>query len=497
MKTLVERLHEQRRADPHAVLTIAQGRSWTRAEIDDLSTSAARGLLDTGLLPGDRVAIHLANGIDIVTAYYACFKAGLIAVPINTRLKAPEIDYVLRHSAARAYIGQRDLFAEAQGVSASVPLRYLVGDNAEGLQRFSDLISPHAPAAFAAPGLDSPAMILYTSGTTARPKGVTHTHRSLAATAEMGTTAMFEPADRAGVILPMVHMAAVTLFFSAAISEMVSVVVPFEPNGVLDAIETHRITVLLGMPALYRMLIEAQLAKPRDVSSLRACLVGGDSAPAALHEQCVKVLGVPLTEGYGLTEAVPIAFNGKAGRRPGSLGQALPQIEWRLVDGDGREVPRGEVGQVTVRSTLVCSGYWNDPDATGAALKDGWLHTGDLARQDHDGFYWFAGRSKEIIIRGGSNVSPQEVEEALYQHPAVREVAVVGKPDDKWGEIIVAFVALKDNASVTSAELIAFAAERIANYKLPETIIFESALPKGPTGKVARRPLRERLATNG
>jgi len=414
-------------------------------------------------------------------------------VPINTRLKAPEIDYVLRHSEARGYIGQRDLFAEAQGVSANVPLRFLVGEDAEGLQRFNDLIAPGTATTLPQVSIDAPAMILYTSGTTARPKGVTHTHRSLAATAELGTAAMFEPNDRAGVMLPMVHMAAVTLFFSAAVSEMVSVVVPFEPNGVLDAIEQHRITMTLGMPALYRMLIDAQLARPRDLSSLRACLVGGDSAPATLHEQCVAVLGVPLVEGYGLTEAVPIAFNGKGGRRPGSLGQALPQIEWRLVDADGREVKPGDVGQVTVRSPLVCSGYWNDPDATSAAIRDGWLHTGDLARQDGDGFYWFAGRSKEIIIRGGSNVSPQEVEEALYQHPSVREVAVVGKPDEKWGEVIVAFVALKDHTTATAEELIAFAAERIANYKLPEAIHFEAALPKGPTGKVARRPLRERL----
>jgi long-chain acyl-CoA synthetase len=444
--------------------------------------------------PADRVAIHLANGIDIIAAYYACFKAGLIAVPINTRLKAPEIDYVLRHSEARAYIGQRDLFTEARGVSAHVPQRYLAGDDAEGLTRFNDLITPGSTT-LPPVSIDAAAMILYTSGTTARPKGVTHTHRSLATTAELAAAAMFEPGDRAGVILPMVHMAAVTIFFAAAFSEIVSVVVPFDPNGVLDAIEQHRITMLLAMPALYRMLIDAQLARPREMSSLRSCGVGGDSAPAALHEQCGKVLGVPLNEGYGLTEAVPIAFNGKGGQRPGSLGLALPQIEWRLVDGDGRPVARGEVGQVTVRGPLVCAGYWKDPDATSAAIKDGWLHTGDLARQDHDGFYWFAGRSKEIIIRGGSNVSPQEVEEALYQHPAVREVAVVGKPDDQWGEVIVAFVALKDHACVTSQELIAFAAQRIANYKLPETIIFEAALPKGPTGKVARRPLRERFLT--
>ncbi len=494
MRSLVEQLQEQRQRDPDATLTIAHDRSWSRADVDDRSTSVAHNLLAAGLSPGDRVAIHLANGIDIVVAYYACFKAGLIAVPINTRLKAPEIDYVLRHSQSRAYIGQPGLFDEAEAVSAHIDLRYLTGQDAAQLRSFTSLLAPCAPTSpFAPCDPFAPAMILYTSGTTARPKGVTHTHASLAATAEFGGAAMFEAGDRPGVILPLVHMAAVTLFFSAAFAEMTSVVVPFEPNAVLDAIERHRITMLLAMPALYRMLAEAQAAKPRDLSSLRGCLVGGDSAPAALHDQCVSVLGVPLIEGYGLTEAVPIAFNGNGHRRPGSLGRALPQIDWRLVDSDGREVKQGEVGQVTVKSALVCSGYWNDPDATAAALKDGWLHTGDLARLDADGFYWFAGRAKEIIIRGGSNVSPQEVEEALYQHPAVREAAVVGKPDERWGEVIVGFVALKDGAAATAEELIEFMSKRIAKYKVPETILFEPALPKGPTGKVARRPLKERL----
>ena len=494
MKSIIEQLREYRRAKPDAVLLIARDRPYTRAEVDDQSSLVASRLLAEGLAPGDRVAIHLANSIEIVIAYYACFKAGLIAVPINTRFAAAEIAYVVGHSEARAYIGQPDLFVHAAKATAQVPLRYMVGNDAQGLLSFNDLLAPGSPAA-AMPviDLDAPTVVLYTSGTTARPKGVIHTRRSLAATTAASADAFFQKTDRISIVLPMVHIAALSAFFTAVLLEIIPVVLPFEPSAVLDAVEKHEITILTAMPALFRMLADTQAAKPRRISSIRACLVGGDSAPAALHEQCREVFGAPLLEVYGLTEAVPLTYNTLVERRPGSMGKKITHAEIRLVADDGSEVPRGEVGQLTARSPIACTGYWNDPEATAAAIKDGWFHTGDLARQDDEGFYWFAGRSKEIIIRGGSNVSPQEVEEALYQHPAVAEVAVVGKPDEQWGEILVAFIALKPGSSLNADELTAFASERIAKYKVPEVIIFEPTLPKGPTGKVARRPLRERL----
>ena len=493
MKSIADQLQRHRLAAPDAVLLIARDQPYTRAAVDDDSTVAAMRLLGAGLAPGDRVAIHLANSIEIVIAYYACFKAGLIAVPINTRFAAAEIAYVVGHSEARAYIGQPDLFVQAAEATTHVGLRYMVGADTQGLRSFNDLLAPGPIIALPVIDFDAPAIVLYTSGTTARPKGVIHTGRSLAATTVSSADAFFQRTDRISVVLPLVHIAALTGFFTSVLLELVPVVLPFEPSAVLDAVEKHQVTVLSAMPALFRMLAEAQLARPRRINSIRACLVGGDSAPAALHEQCREVFGAPLLEVYGLTEAVPLTYNTLVERRPGSMGKKITHAEIRLVADDGSEVPCGEVGQLTARSPIACTGYWNDPEATAAAIKDGWFHTGDLARQDDEGFYWFAGRSKEIIIRGGSNVSPQEVEEALYQHPAVAEVAVVGKPDAQWGEIIVAFIALKPGSSLNADELTAFASERIAKYKVPEVIIFEPTLPKGPTGKVARRPLRERL----
>ena len=494
MTTVVERLQQQRAADPNKLMCIVRDRAYTRAEVDDMSSRVAANLLAAGLAPGDRIGVHLSNSIETIATYFACFKAGFIAVPVNTRFKANEIEYVLRHSEARAYIGQADLYVEAVSAMPQITRRYLAGDGAQGVAGFNSLMTTaDASRTFPPVPFDQPAMILYTSGTTARPKGVTHTHRTIAAMAICTADAFGGTDDRPMVVLPMMHIAACCGFFAAVWKEWVPVVLPFDPNAILDAAEKHRATILSVMPALLRMILDAQIAKPRDTSSIRAVAIGGDSAPAVLHEQSVTTIGAPLLEIYGLTEAVPASCNVPERIRPGSLGLPAPGIEWRIIDDEGREVAPGEVGQVTLRGALMMTGYWNDPAATAATIKDGWLHTGDLARQDEAGFYWFAGRSKEIIIRGGSNVSPQEVEETLYQHPAVAEVAVVGKPDERWGETIVAFIALKAGMSLTADELTAFASERIAKYKVPEAIYFEPTLPKGPTGKVARRPLRERL----
>jgi long-chain acyl-CoA synthetase len=229
------------------------------------------------------------------------------------------------------------------------------------------------------------------------------------------------------------------------------------------------------------------------VSSVRIAGAGGDTVPVALQNRFQSLFGIPLFECYGMTESLPITVNPRTAIRQGSTGRASEGVEVRLVDLSGREVPIGEIGEVVVRSPANCLGYWGDPAATANLFSDGWLHTGDLARRDAEGYYWFQGRMKQIIIRAGSNISPQEVEEALYRHPAVLEAGVVGQRDPVLGERVVAFAVLRGGAAATEEELRLFARERLADYKVPERILFFDALPKGLTGKVDRRALKEML----
>jgi len=265
----------------------------------------------------------------------------------------------------------------------------------------------------------------------------------------------------------------------------------FDPANVLNAIERFRCSWSVCMPALWQFIVAEQERSPRNVSSLSFVVAGGDAVPIALQDRFRTAFGIPLQEGYGMTEFVFISYNPIRAIRPGSMGIPFEGVELRNVDAKGQNVPTGTTGELLVRSPGVCVGYWNDPEATRAALGDGWLHTGDLASRDADGYYWFQGRQKEIIIRAGSNISPQEVEEALWRHPAVEQVGVVGHPDATYGEIVAAFVVLREGCHAGPEDLREFAKERLADYKVPEKFVFLPELPKGPTGKVHRRTLKE------
>jgi long-chain acyl-CoA synthetase len=265
----------------------------------------------------------------------------------------------------------------------------------------------------------------------------------------------------------------------------------FDPAAALNAIEQFRVTYAVFLPALLQFVLEEQQRSPRDVSSLRAVLAGGDTVSVALQERAVQLFSRPVQEVYGMTEAVPITVTPGDGIRPGSIGMVAYGCEIRLVDPNGADVTDGAIGEIVVRSRAACRGYWADPEATAAALGNGWLRTGDLASRDADGYYWFKGRCKQLIIRAGSNISPQEVEEILYQHPAVLEAGVIGSPDAVYGETVVAFVTLRRGRLASPDELRQFARERLADYKVPERIILLGELPKGLTGKVHRRALKE------
>jgi long-chain acyl-CoA synthetase len=267
----------------------------------------------------------------------------------------------------------------------------------------------------------------------------------------------------------------------------------FEPAAVLDAIEQYRCTITMTLPALMQFVLEEQVRKPRDVSSLKLVFAGGDTVPVALQERTRELLGVEMLEGLAQTETGPGISNRLGAGKTGSIGVVPEGVEVRLVDSAGNPMADGEPGELLVRSGALCSGYWNNPEATAEALRDGWFHTGDLVSRDAQGYYWFRGRLKEIIIRGGSNISPQEVEEALYSHPEILEAGVVGMPHAVWGEQVVAFVALREGGSAGEDEIRSHARQILADYKVPERVHFMPVLPKGATGKVHRKALKDKL----
>jgi long-chain acyl-CoA synthetase len=496
---VIEAFRRSRIRTPDKVAVACGEQSWTYAELDRVTDNIGFKLLETGIERGDRVALHFMNGPELAFSYLGCLKAGCIAVPINVRLKGLEIDYILRHSGAVCYVGQPDLFAEVAKLRTRVPgldRYFLTGDSSAGLQAqpFGDLLHPPGRH-LALPDItsDQAAAIMYTSGTTARPKGVTHSHETLVQTAQGMRDAQLNEKQVVVVMSSMAHMIGFGMLFLPALLNGATIAITpvLEPRLLLQTYERWRGTYTLGLPVMFHGLVQAQIAAPRDVSSGRVYLCGGDSVSPTLQASFRSALGQPVCELYGATELVPLAWNRPGQVRIGSFGQAAEGVDFRLLDAEDREVQPGEVGEVCVQSTRLMTGYWQDPDATASALRGGWFHTGDLARCDSDGYYWFAGRKKEIIVRGGCNISPQEVEAALCEHLAVSEAAVIGSPDPLWGETVAAWVVLRPQKTVTEVDLIAFARERLADYKTPERIIFLSELPKGPTGKIQRRAVRE------
>jgi long-chain acyl-CoA synthetase len=483
---LCQALCEHAARDPDKVALFCLDRTINYRDFDLSSTRLAKWFLDEGLQPCDRIALHWQNSIESALLFFAIFKAGLIAVPVNVRLKPAEIRYVLDHSQARICFSEPSLAHLAKQAGSDCAVLSEIPTSASTEAKFPVLpaVRPEQPAA-----------ILYTSGTTAHPKGVTHTHSSLFQSAALVAREILAADEVALTITQLMHASGLncvllpTLYMGASVVLLPS----FDPSAVLHAIERFRCTYMLSLPALLQFITEEQARAPRDVSSLRTVLAGGDTVSVALQNRFESLFKLPIREVYGMTETVPLTLNPQGRIRAGSVGLAVDGVRIRLVDLDGHEVKPGETGEITVQSATNCVAYWNDASSTASTIRDGWLHTGDLAHCDVDGYYWFKGRTKQIIIRGGSNISPQEVEEALYRHRDVLEAGVVGAPDPVYGEVVVAFVVLRENSRLESEELRGFARETLADYKVPEKILFLSEIPKGPTGKVHRRLLKEML----
>ncbi|MBZ5635364.1 MAG: AMP-binding protein [Acidobacteriia bacterium] len=452
-------LKAQAAAQPEKRALICGDTTLTYAQFAAQVEIVAQAWLRQGLQPGDRIALHMRNGIELATCYYACFAAGLVAVPVNTRLTPEEIAYVLEHSGSKAYLAPADL-----RIPTSLPSPEF------------DTASDHGvKLALPVPKPDDPALLLYTSGTTARPKGVSHSQRTLAGNASYMDAWGLRPEDHTLLFTAMVHAsgAIMLLMSSLWMGATVTIVPVFDAAKVLDTWESSGATFYMSLPTLVRALLAEQRARPRNITTGRLAICGGDVVPVPLQQEYAATFGHPMVEGFGMTEGLPTLANHPDNNRPGSMGRLVGDVEIRAVEGELR-----------MRGAGIATGYWGHPP-----FEDGWLKTGDLVEIDPDGFVWFRGRKKEIIVRGGSNIAPQEVEETLYKHPAVGEAGVIGEPNEYWGEVVLAYVALRDGHSVSAEELIAFARQHLAEYKCPEQILFLPMLPKGATGKVQRRAL--------
>jgi|KBSMisStandDraft_5_1062788.scaffolds.fasta_scaffold18334_5 long-chain acyl-CoA synthetase len=456
------RLREHAASQGEKLAVVCGDTRLTYAQFVAKAEALAHSWLQQGLQPGDRIALHWRNGIELATCYYACFAAGLVAVPVNNRLTPEEIAYVLEHSGARAYLAQPELRVET-----SIPWEFDLS---------ADGGAPVAGRDLAVANPDDPALLLYTSGTTARPKGVIHTQRTLAGNAFYMDTWGLTPDDHTLLFTSMAHAsgAIMLLISSLWMGATVTIVPIFDAATVLDTWVRSGATFYMGLPTLVRGLVAEQRARPRRIASGRLAICGGDTVPVPLQEEYTALFGHPLVEGFGMTEGLMLANHPEA-NRPGSMGRPLGDVEIRVVD-----------GEMWVRGGGIAVGYWRN-----TPFEDGWLQTGDLVEVDADGFVWFRGRKKEIIVRGGSNISPQEVEETLYRHPAVAEAGVIGEPDEYWGEVVLAYVTLREGHAASAEELVVFSRQHLAEYKCPERVLFLAGLPKGITGKVQRRALKE------
>ncbi|MBS2937965.1 long-chain fatty acid--CoA ligase [Nocardioides sp. J2M5] len=460
----------------------------SHAELDDLSARAAGLLRARGVGPGDRVGLMLHNVLEFPVLYYAVLRAGAVVVPMNPLLKAPEVEHQLRDSGARLVLVSPHAAPEARLAAAAVGTEVVEADD-DLLRTVRALVPEPGPVARSD---DDTAVILYTSGTTGTPKGAQLTHANLRLNA-LGFGGLVELTEHDVVMgcLPLFHAFGQSnvLNASIAVGASVSLVPRFDAGAVLELVAQDRATVFAGVPTMYVTMLEAGAAAS-DTSSLRVCVSGGASLPLEVLCGVEQDLGTPVLEGYGLSETSPTATFNRPGRsRVGSIGVPLDGVELKLVDRHGVEVGPGEVGEIAIRGHNVMKGYWDRPGATAAAIVDGWFYSGDLARCDEDGFYYVVDRKKDLVIRGGFNIYPREIEEVLYAHPAVLEAAVIGVPHPTLGEEVAAAVTLRPGRHATAEELREHVRARVAAYKYARHVWVVDALPKGPTGKILKREI--------
>ncbi len=501
---LADLVRSHAQARPDAIALTFEGRDSRYAALDANASRVANGLIAAGIAAGDRIAF-LGKNSDLYFEYWlGAAKAGVVLVPVNWRLAPPEVAYILADSGPRLVLADPD-FLDRLDMDGGYPI--LSTAPTDGYRDFSqwrdaqDATDPRRDAAY-----DEPVLILYTSGTTGDPKGAMLTNRSLLALrqdtsdAAMPEWNRWSADDVALIAMPIFHISGSGWgLWSLQHGGKGVVVRDFDPHQVLGLLTQHRITKIMMVPTAMRIVCDHPDAATTDFSFLKTICYGGSAIPLDLMRQAIAVFGCGFAQMYGMTETAgtivglpPEDHDPQGNARMRGVGVPLPGVEVRIVDEGGQEVARGEVGEIAVRSPANMIGYFNRPEATAETIDaDGWMRTGDAGTMDADGYLYLADRIKDMIITGGENVYPAEVENALYSHPQVSDVAVIGVPDLKWGEAVKAIVVPVEGEAPDPAALIAWARERIAAYKAPKTIDFRDSLPRNPSGKILRRLLRD------
>ncbi|MFB9166052.1 long-chain-fatty-acid--CoA ligase [Arthrobacter psychrochitiniphilus] len=468
----------------------------TFTALEVLSSKVAGLLAARGVKPGDRVALIAPNIPQMPPIYFGILRYGAIVVPLNPLLKSREVAYHLKDSGATLAFAWDGVMAEVVPGAQESGTEVIAVD-----ADFMALLAGAEPIPeVALAQKDDTAVILYTSGTTGRPKGAELTHENLRSNAEVSVSLFnSQPGDVIFGGLPFFHIFGQTCALNSAVmaGATVTILPRFDPLKALEIIQRDKVTIFEGVPTMYIALLRAPGRENYDLSTLRLAASGGSPLPLEVLHEFETVFGATMLEGYGLSETSPVVtFNQLDGiRKPGSIGQPVAGAQLRVLDDAGNDVEPGAVGEIAVAGPYVMKGYWNNPEATAQAIPDGWFRTGDLGRMDEDGVYFIVDRKKDMILRGGYNIYPREIEEVLYEHPAVAEAAVVGMPDDVHGEEVCAAVSLKPGAvgaedpEALAAEIVEFVKARVAAYKFPRRVIIMDTLPKGPTGKILKREI--------
>jgi len=492
---IAHHVEQGHRLFPDKIALIFEDKSFTYKQLEELAGRVANGLRGLGIKKGDRVALFLPNIPEFVISYLGILKIGAVAVSVNVMLKTAEVSYILHDCAAKAIITTE---SQSEQVSeADLPeLQHILiaeGEANKGIP-LAQLMANASPKALALEmDRHAPACILYTSGTTGFPKGATLSHGNVIANSYAANRCYrISHSERLLLYLPLFHCFGQNAILNTALSACATIILHrrFDLEQVLQTVANHQVTMFFGVPTVFIKMLNTDICDYK-LESVRYYFSAAAPMPIEVAQKWYDKYGFFIHEGYGLTETSPFAtYNHDLKYRLGSIGAPIENVEIKIVDGDGHQVQPGELGEIVIRGPNVMLGYWNRPFETADVIKNGWFHSGDIGRMDEDGFFYIVDRLKDMINLSGFKVYPTEVENVIYQHPAVAEVAVYGAPDPVKGEIVKANIVLKLGRTITEQQIIDFCYEKIAAYKVPHVIKFVDSLPKNPAGKVLKRVLR-------